>query len=126
MKAITLFLILVIVSGCSTVSALNRLQNLSLERDKQQAEVKEQEEKFQHLLSDFSSGAIEKGASKDNIIETYGEPITEKKIDEGFAYTEELMYRHPAQFFGSEKIFLYFDSSAKLIDIKHEAPSLAN
>ncbi len=120
MRILKFLMVLIFVSGCSTISALNRLQDLSVERDEQQILVKEQEKKFEQLLKDFSSGKIEKGNSKDKIIEKYGEPITIKDVKTDSFFSEELMYRHPAQFFGSEKIYLYFDKDGKLLESRIE------
>ncbi len=120
MRIIAILLILSCISGCATVGALNKLQELSSDRDGQQAYVKEGAVKFKQLVSDFSSGAIKAGISKDEIIEIYGEPISVKNIKTVSSFKEEFMYRHPAQFFGSERIFLYFDSGSKLIDAKYE------
>lgn len=120
MKTIIAFFIVAFLAGCSTVSGLDRIKALSLSRDEQEATIKEQDQKFKQLLNDFSTGKIEKGASKDEITQAYGEPIliTELKKD---SLAEEWMYRHPAQFFGSEKIFLYFNDKGELADFKYEA-----
>lgn len=121
MKIIAVFLILVFTCGCSTVSGLKRLQALSISRDEQEAQLKEEEQKFKQLLEDFSSGKIERGISKDKIIETYGEPISASKINKDSSFLDELMYRLPTQFFGSEKVFLYFNNGDKLVDFRYEA-----
>jgi len=123
MKILKMLLIMVFIAGCSTISGINRLQDLSLSRDEQEVYVREQENKFKQLLKDFSSGAIKNGVSREKIIEMYGEPITIKEIKTGSSAEEELMYRHPAQFFGSEKIFMYFDKNGNLRDIKYQGQS---
>jgi hypothetical protein len=123
MRALTILLVLACIYGCGTLGAIDRLKELSATRDEQQECIEKQEEKFKQLLKDFSEGEIEKGTSEDKIVETYGEPITTKRIKEGSLFKEELMYRHPAQFFGSEKIFLYFDNNKELIDTEYKKQS---
>lgn len=121
MKKLTIFLMVIFICGCSTLSGINRLKELSLNRDEQQAAIKKQEEQFKQLLKDFSSGKLEKGASQNKIMEIYGQPVITKKIKTDLTFKEELTYRHPAQFFGSEKIFLYFDSEDRLTEARYEA-----
>lgn len=121
MKTIIYFFIAVFIAGCSTVGGLDRLKALSLSRDDQEATIKEQDQKFMRLLNDFSSGKIEKGATKDKIIQAYGEPILIKELKKDSSVEQEWMYRHPAQFFGSEKVFLYFNSKDELVDSRYEA-----
>jgi hypothetical protein len=121
MKTIIYFFIAVFIAGCSTVSGLDRIKALSLSRDEQEATIEKQDQEFKQLLNDFSSGKLEKGTSKDKVIQAYGEPILIKEIKNDSSTNQEWMYRHPAQFFGSEKVFLYFNSKGELVDSRYVA-----
>ena len=79
-----------------------------------------QEKLFQKLLAAVQQKRLKPSTSKASIIFSYGEPISSKYLDELQA-KEMMMYRHPLELLGSEKVFLYLDKNKRLIKWEYEA-----
>ena len=77
--------------------------------------IERQEKLFHLLLEDVKDGRLKSGLTKKYVINTYGNPVLSREINGGLARKEELLYRRPTQYFSSDKIYLYFDSSGKLM-----------
>lgn len=79
--------------------------------------LKKQEKLFYLLLNDTVNNTLKEGMPKRNILNTYGEPVLYRNIadnaDEA-GVVEELLYRHPTQYFSSERVYMYFDNAGKL------------
>ena len=96
---------------------LDEIMNLKALGDNQdQADryMLEQERAFNRLVQDFKRDRLVKGIPKDNITARYGEPILCNPVNSQLDINEFFLYRHPAKYFGSEKVYLYFDKSGCL------------
>jgi len=84
--------------------------------------IDKQEELFYKLRDDVKNNRLKTGMMLVDIIDTYGEPVISKEVDDVPSIKEVLLYRHPTQFFSSDRIYLYFDDVKKLSYWKHEFP----
>lgn len=113
MKHITIALLAlaVFLSGCSqNLSFLMRLNNED-KALKQQLTI--QKNKFDELLKDIKSDRLKTGTTQDSIVGRYGEPILE--IPDAATQETKLLYRHPTDYFGASKAYLYFNNEQKLL-----------
>ena len=81
--------------------------------------IKKQVKLFDKLVGDLKNDKLKPGVSKSSIISIYGDPvlITKKPAP---LYGEVLLYRHPTEFFNSDKVYLYFDGDWILIGWEYE------
>jgi len=75
---------------------------------------------------DYERGRLTKGTTRRRILSRYGEPISMKAIEDDPYLLEHFVYRHPEEFFGSEKIYLYFDKDSKLTDWQYQPAAEEN
>jgi len=122
-KICLFFVFLIFLSGCAILEHKNELltlKSLGDDQAKQEQFLKRQEKKFQLLLSDYEKGKLKQGTAQKAVLSRYGEPISMKKNEDQPEVSEQFVYRHPEQFFGSEKIYLYFDKDSKLIKWQYQ------
>jgi len=96
-------------SGCS--QPLRTLMDLSSEQKEQKVFMKKQEAKFNLLLSDIGHGRLKIGTSRFRIVARYGSPVLEEE--------NTLLYRKPAEFLNSPKVYLDFDETDHLMAIRN-------
>ncbi len=96
-------------SGCS--QPLRTLMDLGSEQKEQQAFVKKQGVKFDLLLSDIRRARLKIGTPRSEIVARYGGPV----LEEG----NTLLYRKPAEFLNSPKVYLDFDGTDHLVAIRN-------
>lgn len=77
--------------------------------------LKKQEDGFKKLLDDVKNERLKQGLTKKYIMETYAEPILTKETTQDNAVREILLYRHPTQYFNSDRIYLYLDKNFRLL-----------
>jgi hydroxymethylpyrimidine pyrophosphatase-like HAD family hydrolase len=107
-----------IFNGCSIVSHKNELLTLKGLGDEQvemNKQVEEQNQRFERMLEEQKAGTLNLYLSKGKIVRTFGEPIYVKNVTQDDQDLELWMYRYATQFFGSEKVYLYFDSNEHLV-----------
>lgn len=116
MNKIFLIMVIFLLSGCAAVTHYDQLmvlKGIGEEEKEIEQYTKKQEALFLKLKNAVKAGGLTKGMSKREILSTYGEPIfcdsTEKE-----GITEYCLYRHPTEFFTTDKIYLYFDQQQKL------------
>ena len=120
MKIILLCLLCCFSLGCAKLQHLDELmalQSFSDNQDAQKRYLEQEEKKFQNLLADIKQEKLYPGQSKFSIVSNYGKPILISLVKDDPVIKEELMYRHPGQLLGSEKVFLYFDHRHKLVKV---------
>ncbi len=124
LKKILLFCaFLILFSGCAILEHKDQLLTLKRLGDDQARQgqfIKRQESKFKLLLSDVNKGLLKKGTARKQILSRYGEPISIKEIKDDPLFLEQFAYRHPEQFFGSEKVYLFFDKNQTLVQWLYE------
>lgn len=99
---------------------IRRLKELARSEKEKEEYVRIQEELFYALRDDLISNRLKKGPSKEEIIDKYGETIFSQKVKNqpGVAYV--MLYRHPVQFFNSDRIYLYFDYAYYLVSWEYK------
>lgn len=110
---------LIFLSGCAILEhkdQLLTLKRLGDDQARQEQFLKLQESKFKLLLLDINGGLLKKGTNRKQILSRYGEPISIKEIKDDPVISEQFAYRHPEQFFGSEKVYLLFDKNQILVE----------
>ena len=120
----TIFLILglFVMGGCAKVSHLDQLltlKGLADEQAQMSLDAQEQDKKFDLMLAEKKAGTLDQYLTKGKILRTFGEPIYVTRADRDNQEVEKWLYRYTAEFFGSEKIYLYFDSEENLIESEY-------
>lgn len=116
-KLILVISLIIASAGCLSISKYKAISNLKRYGDSQKEienYIKKQAEAFGRLKQDCTSGQLKKGTSQHKIISLYGEPILSKPIPNDENLKELLLYRHPTQYFSTDKIYLYFDQRNNL------------
>ena len=108
-------LILLAMPGCFFLpESLKTLKSVGDSQDEISAYLTKQLELFNQLLVDLKGEAVEPGISKKRFIRIYGEPILSKEVSEPSEGTV-LLYRHPTEYFKSDRVYLYFDREENLV-----------
>ncbi|MBN3040925.1 MAG: hypothetical protein JW867_07340 [Candidatus Omnitrophica bacterium] len=108
------FLFIFAISGCSSWQGLMTLKHYGDSQEEINLYVQRQEKLFFKLIEDLKSGKLKAGISKDRFIRLYGDPVL-SDIDESSPDAEVLLFRHPTDFFKSDRVYAYFDQSEKLM-----------
>jgi len=107
-------LIVFTVSGCFFLpEGLKTLKSVGNSQEKIEAYLSRQAKLFDRLLFDLNRDAFKPGISKRRFIGIYGEPILSKVIEP--LKGTRLLYRHPTEYFKSDRVYFYFDQKGKLV-----------
>lgn len=109
---------LMVLSGCAKIKHLDQLltlKSLADEQTRMGEYVKEQDQKFDLMLEEMKAGTLDQYLTKRKIVRTFGDPIYARNVHKDDVELEVLLYRYAAEFFGTEKIYLYFDSDENLV-----------
>ena len=112
-KAI-IVLLLVFFSGCTVVrhsQQISTLRKVGASQKQMQSYVARQEKGFNRLRKDIERKRLKVGISQREVVSLYGEPILEKEVGDKIQW----LYRHPTEYFNSDRAYLYFNSSNTLI-----------
>ncbi len=113
---------LLILSGCSTVAHLDQLltlQELSKNGDQKEAYIKERNDKLKSLIAAVDNNTIQQYADAQQILQEFGDPVFVKKKPAGGEWVERWVYRDAKKLNTMEKVYLYFDSTLKLVRSEH-------
>lgn len=119
-----LFLVLAIFyfQGCATLSHLEELltmKALSDNQTQQEEFVLKENERFEKLLDVIKGDRLGEYPNKESFLQAFGEPIFSKERKRQGKKVEEWLYRYAARLFDSDKVYLYFDESGKLVDFDY-------
>lgn len=118
-RVIFFVFILFFLCGCAVLEyseQIGALRDIEKSQKDMGSFVEEKQGLFDLLLSDIKAGRLKKDMPKESVLKIYGGPILSKQ-ENG---KEALLYRHPLDFF-SDKIYLYFDRSERLIEWEYRA-----
>jgi len=107
-----------LISGCASGGKLDKLltlKGLSEEQAQMGEYVDAQDKKFEFMLKEQKDGKLDQYLSKDKIVRTFGEPVYVNHVRENDQKLEIWLYRNATQFFGSQKIYIYFDSDENFV-----------
>jgi hypothetical protein len=111
MKTIFLLAVLVcVLVGCS--QPLRTLMDLGSEQKGQQNLIAHENAKFKAMCRDVDRARLKPGMSKKQILDRYGAPV----LIEGSTF----LYRKPAQYFNTTKIYLDFNDKDILTQVRKE------
>lgn len=111
------FLIIQLVAsaGCSKkVGGLLMLKDLSNSQEQMAAQISAADERFEKLVFAIHEGRLSTENSKRSIRKAFGEPILREAQTINGSEFEVWLYRYAKQFFGSDKVYLYFDDAGRL------------
>ncbi len=110
---LSVFLLSVLAfSGCAKIAHMDellRLKGYSQEKDRQGILVEKQNKSFELLLAAAKSGALKQYPDDKSIWTKFGRPVLEKKVTIDGARYNVWLYRYSTKFFGSDKVYLYFN-----------------
>lgn len=108
-------LILLTIPGCFFLpESLKTLKSVGDSQKEIEAYLAQQAELFDKLLFDLNNDVLGPGISKRKFIRIYGEPILSKEVTEPLKGVR-LLYRHPTEYFQSDRVYFYFDQEEKLV-----------
>lgn len=113
-------LIIFVTAGCALLpEGLMTLKRVGDSQKQIGRYLAKQEKLFDKMLRDVKNGRIKPGISQNRLISIYGEPVITKSSKEP-TIAEIFLYRYPTEYFSSDKVYLYFDKSGKLVHLKYE------
>jgi len=116
---------LFVLTGCSLFSNMDgamRLKNYSENKDHQEASVKRQNKNFDRLIAEVKGPGLGRYPDKKSIRKHFGPPVFVMQTEKVDTKYEVWLYRYSTQYFGTDKLYLYFDSKGILKDHDY-APS---
>ena len=124
-KSIVFIISVVLLTGCAKLKHLDQLLTLKGLADEQAAlaeYVDERDQQFESMLKEAKAGTLDQYRTKKEFRRIFGEPVYARTKQEGDQALEIWLYRYAAEFFGSEKIYLYFDPDGNLLKSEYMEP----
>ncbi len=100
-------------AGCSNLQGLLTLKRLGDNQATTQRYVEQQAKLFERLIADIKSGTIAQDLTFRQFVRSYGEPILSRP-DEPCVGMTTYLFRHPTDFFKSDRVYATFDSTGAL------------
>ena len=117
-KKIVLFLLgIIFCFGCAKLEHMDQLLTLKAVSDEQERlgkYIEKQYKRFEMLLNAVKADTLKKDTKKKVILKKFGEPISVDEITQNDQKLELWLYRYSTEFFGSEKVYLYFEENGLL------------
>jgi hypothetical protein len=112
--------------GCALrhTSEIERLGDYGRNSNEQKRYVEAQNKKFEELVDAIRKGQISAYTSEEDFVKKFGPPIFEKNVFERDDYAVRWLYRYSQKMFGSEKVYLYFDSAGNLVAWEHQSAEI--
>lgn len=117
--AFVLSCLLLFVTGCAKLQGLMTLKRLGDSQKQIEDYLTRQKELFDVLVADIKEGTLREGMTKRQFIKTYGEPVLTRH-DESLPQQEILLYRHPTEYFTSDRVYASFNETGTLIRWEYE------
>ena len=117
-KVVIMLLGCVLAGGCAKVSHLDQLLMLKGLSDEQAAVnqyVQTQDRNFDLMLKAVRDGTLEQYSTARKMRQAFGEPVFARKVTQEDQEMESWLYRYATQYFGAEKVYLYFDLKGNLV-----------
>ena len=119
-----IFIILsfMMLSGCAKLAHLQELLTLKDVADNhafQKKYVHQQNDNFKKLLEAVQNNSLTNGSDTISITKTFGDPILTKEIERDGQNLQRWLYRRADKLYNAEKVYLYFDSTGKLVNWEH-------
>ena len=107
-----------LLCGCSKVRHLDQLltlKDLANEQTQLGQYVEGQDRNFELMLEEVKAGTLELYSNKRKIQRAFGDPVYTRNVVEDDQELESWLYRYATQYFGAEKVYLYFDLDGNLV-----------
>lgn len=117
-KFIIIFVGCALLSGCAKVRHLDQLLTLKALADEQEQlgqYVKEKNQNFDLMVKEAKEGTLEQYPNKRKIQRVFGDPVFARNVVTDGQDLESWLYRYATDYFGAEKIYLYFDLEGNLV-----------
>jgi hypothetical protein len=114
--------LITILGGCAFFNKAPQLLTLKrVSNSQKQMErcVEKKKNYLKKLIKDINTNRLKKGITYRRFIKLYGEPVLEKDSDKK-NIKKRLLYRHPTEYFNTDKVYLYFDRLDKLVSWKYQ------
>lgn len=121
-KGVVIFAGVMLLGGCAKVRHLDQLltlKELAGERDRMDRYVAEQNRKFESMVGEIKAGRLDQYPHKRKIRRAFGDPVYASEVTKEGRELESWLYRRATEFFGAEKIYLYFDAEGNLVDSQY-------
>ncbi|MBU2251355.1 MAG: hypothetical protein KKH25_03785, partial [Candidatus Omnitrophica bacterium] len=104
------------LSGClfkENIEGLLTLKQLGKNQKYIERSIKAQERLFRKLTADIKKDKLKLGIPVESFLRSYGEPVVSKDIP---SLGKRFLYRHPTNYFDSDKVYIYFDRQDQLVN----------
>ncbi len=121
----SLFLFLLFYAGCAKLQYLDELltlRGLATEQEQMARQIARQDTQFEDLVAAVQKGTISTYRTQKGVARKFGPPIYVRHFTEDDHRLDVWVYRHAVQFFGSPRVYLYWDESGHLIRWKYDEP----
>lgn len=121
-KPIILFAACLILGGCAKVRHLDQLltlKDLADEQTRINEYVDEQDRNFERMLKEAKAGTLDQYSNKRKVQRAFGDPVYARIVTKDTRELESWLYRYAAQYFGTDKIYLYFDLDGNLVESEY-------
>lgn len=110
--------VFILLSGCVYLKYADKLfvlKGMGDNRRQIKKYLDEQDKLFGVLKEDIKSDRLRKGMLKREVLKLYGEPVLSEEVTADSLVKEAFLYRHPTDYFSSDRVYLYFDNSETLL-----------
>ena len=117
-RLVIIFAGCLLLCGCSKVRHLDQLltlKDLANEQTQLGQYVEGQDRNFELMLEEVKAGTLELYSNKRKIQRAFGDPVYARNVVEDDQELESWLYRYATQYFGAEKVYLYFDLDGNLV-----------
>jgi hypothetical protein len=118
-KALCLFFLFIVCTGCSRLLLLKRIAS---SQKQMETYIARQKKGFLRLKQDIQRNRLQKGISRETVIKRYAEPVfcnaQESPLDIGIS--QSCLYRAPTEYFSADKVYLYFNRQESLHSWKYD------
>ena len=112
---IIIFFSVLYLQGCILFSPeLKTLKEVGESQKKIDLYLVRQNELFEKLVDDLKKEQLAAGTLKSEFIDVYGEPVLAERSPDSSS-GEIMLYRHPTEYFNSDKVYVHFDQEGRLI-----------
>jgi len=118
-QAIIIIIIAAQFSGCAVIKNMDKLvilQRVAMDAEEMDKIVDAQIENFKVMLEEIQLGEFDQYKNEESIVAKFGDPIYIVEIKRDSQKHKFYLYRNPVKYFNTDKVYIYFDISGKLVD----------
>ncbi len=117
-RPIALAVVVFLLSGCYSIRHLDELlflNKLSEEQKGLDDIVEFQIGQFKMIKEEYESNQLERYNNQKKIKDKFGAPVLIQEAKRNDQMLQLWIYRHPTEFFDTDKLSLYFDKNGELV-----------